>query len=247
MTRQEKPDCEKEPAKKTPARYAALYEDDTISEEDEDADGVAELEAEVLQNELEKRKAMLRSLIEILVYCVIVVGITVLVKVFVMQPIRIAGSSMNDTLQNEDIVVLEKLTYHFRTPERFDVIVFRPYSGNEQFFVKRIIGLPGEIVYIDNAGQIHLADAYEDGRYENDRILTESYGKGLTYPGDYGTEDNPAVLGKDEFFVLGDNRAGSHDSRRGDVGKVSAKQIEGRVVVRLLPLRSFGSLQPQGN
>lgn len=232
-----------------PASYAPLYEEESPTNEEAVEDEVLAEDAEesvedaIREDLRKKRLRFLREVVETIAYCTIVVVLTMVIKAFVIQPIAVDGTSMQETLQDNDIVLLEKVSYWFSEPERFDIIVFRPYENSNEFYVKRVIGLPGEVLYIDENGQIHIADGYSNGVYENDRILEESYGNDvIRHIGtiDYGTVDNPAVLGEDEFYVLGDNRNNSRDSRKWDIGSVHIDQIEGKVVCRLIPISEFG-------
>ncbi len=138
---------------------------------------------------------------------------------------------MMDTLLDEDNLIVEKISYHFDNPKRFDIIVFYPYGreDKEHYFIKRVIGLPGEKIQIIG-----------ENIYINDEILEESYGKDpITYP---GLAVEPILLEEDEYFVLGDNREISRDSRFEDVGPVKRDLIEGKVLIRLYPFASFGTV-----
>ena len=138
---------------------------------------------------------------------------------------------MMNTLIDKENLLVEKVSYHFKDPERFDVIVFYPYGrDNEEYYIKRVIGLPGETV------QIIGSDIYINGE-----ILEENFGKD---PIDLaGTVEEPQTLGDDEFFVLGDNRKVSQDSRYEEVGFVKKKNIEGRAILRIFPFSKFGTFQ----
>ncbi len=205
-------------------------------------EAVEQLETDILEDRQRKRRHLLREVAETTVYCTIVVVLTMLIKAFVIQPIIVDGISMRDTLQDNDIVLLEKVSYWFSGPERYDIIVFQPYENTESYYVKRVIGIPGDVLYIDEEGRIHIADGYSEGIYENDRILEENYGREATSRANVqcGTKENPAILGEGEYYVLGDNRNNSHDSRAWDIGKVHEEQIQGKVVCRLFPIKAFG-------
>jgi signal peptidase I len=156
---------------------------------------------------------------------VITVIITLLFITFVAQTAITIGSSMSPTLNGGDVLVMEKITKRFGGLERFDVVVFNPENGQHDSYIKRIIGLPGEKVRIDEMGNIYI-----DGE-----ILNENYGKEtINDPGNAVTE---ITLGKNEYFVLGDNRNDSLDSRFSDVGSVNIKQIKGRVMFGLWPIQ----------
>ena len=133
------------------------------------------------------------------------------------------GPSMNDTLQDGDRLVLNKFTYRVTDLDRFDIIVFKYAYDTDTYYVKRIIGLPGESVRIDEQGQIWI----------NDELLEENYGKETME--DPGIAAEPVNLRAGEYFVLGDNRNNSIDSRSPDVGIVRKSQILGSAWLRLYP------------
>lgn len=169
--------------------------------------------------------------IEALIYIAIIVLCVKVVPRYVIQRTIVEGDSMMNTLIDKENLLVEKVSYHFKDPERFDVIVFYPYGrDNEEYYIKRVIGLPGETV------QIIGSDIYINGE-----ILEENFGKD---PIDLaGTVEEPKTLGDDEFFVLGDNRKVSQDSRYEEVGFVKKKNIEGRAILRIFPFSKFGIFQ----
>ena len=148
-----------------------------------------------------------------------------------IQRTIVDGKSMMNTLKDGENLLAEKVSYRFGEPKRFDVIVFYPYGrDNDAYYIKRVIGLPGETV------QIKGSTIYIDGK-----PLKENYGKD---PIDYaGIAEKPIKLGDDEYFVLGDNREISRDSRYEEVGKVKRKNIEGRAVLRIYPFNKFGTFR----
>jgi signal peptidase I len=139
---------------------------------------------------------------------------------------------MNVTLEDGDNLIVDKLSYRFSEPERYDIIVF-PYQYQEKtYYIKRIIGMPGETVQIID-GMVYI-----DGE-----MLDESYGKEvMQYSGVAG---DPIELGNDEYFVLGDNRNNSSDSRDPSVGNIKEDQIIGKAFIRIWPLNKFGILKHQ--
>ena len=164
-----------------------------------------------------KERSIFRELGGWLLYILIIIGLTYLIITFVGQRTRVSGSSMETTLSNGDNLIVDKLTYHFKEPKRYDIIVF-PYKYEENtYYIKRIIGLPGETVQI------------ADGRVTIDGVLLEEPSEREEIR-DARRASEPVVLGQAEYFVLGDNRNGSSDSRDSDIGNVSAEQIIGRVV-----------------
>lgn len=179
----------------------------------------------------EKQTNMVREIISWAVYIGVVVGLTYLILTYVGQRTMVDGRSMNPTLNDGDNLIVEKLFYRFHDPERFDIIVF-PFDDTK-FYIKRIIGLPGETVQIDYDGNIYI----------NGEILEEDYG--LETILDPGRAAEPITLGDDEYFVLGDNRNNSKDGRNPAVGNIRRDKIVGRAWVRIWPLSDFGLLKHQ--
>ncbi len=170
------------------------------------------------------------AIFELLVYVAIIVVCVMVVPRYVIQRTIVDGTSMEATLQDQDNLLVDKLSYRFSDPKRFDVIVFYPYGReNEDYYIKRVIGLPGETI------QIVGDTIYIDGK-----VLKESYGKDPMT--ESGIASEPLKLGKDEYFVLGDNREVSEDSRYEEVGPVHRSQIIGKVWIRIWPLNKFGKV-----
>lgn len=153
--------------------------------------------------------------------------ITFMFLFFIGQLAVVNGRSMNDTLKDGDLVFMEKITQRFSSLSRYDIIIFD--SGiNNQDFIKRIIGLPEEKVQIDNEGKIFI----------NDNLISESFGKEtMVYP---GIAENGIKLDEKYYFVLGDNRNNSEDSRFEEVGPINYYKIKGRVCYSLMP---FGKIE----
>ena len=176
---------------------------------------------------MEKPKGIVKELLGWIVYIAIIIGLTWLIITFVGQRTRVSGHSMAATLHDGDNLIVDKLSYHFREPKRFEIIVF-PYRHKENtYYIKRIIGLPGETVQVK--------DGYV---YINGEKLDENYG--LEVMEDAGIAAEPIELGEDEYFVLGDNRNHSSDSRDPSVGILHREELIGRAWVRIWPLDSIG-------
>ena len=178
-------------------------------------------------------KGVIREAVSVLIYLAIVFVLTYLVVEFVGQRTVVSGSSMESTLSDGNNLIVDKLSYNFKAPERFDIIVFKYQHEENTYYIKRIIGLPGETVQIDKDGSIFI-----DGN-----LLEEDYGNEVIL--NPGLAEEPFTLGEDEYFVLGDNRNGSTDSRDPLVGAVSEDWILGRAWVRIWPLSDFEILQHQ--
>ena len=176
---------------------------------------------------MEKPKGIVKELLGWIVYIAIIIGLTWLIITFVGQRTRVSGHSMEATLHDGDNLIVDKLSYHFREPKRFEIIVF-PYRHKENtYYIKRIIGLPGETVQVK--------DGYV---YINGEKLDENYG--LEVMEDAGIAAEPIELGEDEYFVLGDNRNHSSDSRDPSVGILHRDELFGRAWIRIWPLDSIG-------
>ena len=182
--------------------------------------------------ETEEKPNVMRELLGMLVYVGIVLAITFLIITFVGQRTHVSGESMENTLDDGDQLIVDKLTYRFHDPERFDIIVFPFRYKDNTYYIKRIIGLPGETVQIAD-GEIYI----------NGEVLEESYGREVMQ--DAGLAAEPLTLGDDEYFVLGDNRNYSSDSRDPSVALIHRKEIIGRAWLRIWPLDSFGILKHQ--
>lgn len=178
---------------------------------------------------------ILKEVISTGLYLLGVLCITYLIITFVGQRTEVSGESMEATLSNADNLIVDKITYRFKDPQRFDIIVFPFQYAENTYYIKRIIGLPGETVQIDEMGTI----------YVNGEILEESYGREVIRPDTVGIAINPITLGEDEYFVMGDNRNNSTDSRTEVVGNIHRKDIIGRAWLRIWPLNKFGILRHQ--
>ena len=175
-------------------------------------------------------KGIIKELFGWILFIVIVVAASYLVVTFVGQRTQVSGESMETTLSDGDHLIVDKITYRFRDPKRYDIVVF-PYRYEENtYYIKRIIGLPGETVQI--------VDGYV---YINGVQLDEHYGNALIK--DPGQAAQPITLGEDEYFVMGDNRNNSQDSRSANVGVVHRDELLGRAWIRIWPLDKFGVIK----
>ncbi len=180
----------------------------------------------------EKKSSIVREILGFLLYVMMVVGITFFIITFIGQRTYVSGSSMENTLHHGDNLIVDKLTYRFSKPKRYDIIVF-PFRYQEKtYYIKRIIGLPGETIQIQD-GVIWI-----DGE-----VLQESYGREVMK--NAGLAADMITLGEDEYFVLGDNRNDSTDSRDPSVGVIYKDEIIGRAWLRIWPLDKIGVLKHQ--
>ena len=180
-------------------------------------------------------KEALKEILKTALYLLSVVCIVYFLITYVGQRTIVDGESMIPTLHHQDNLIVDKLSYRFNDPERYDIIVF-PYEYAENvYYIKRIIGLPGERVRIDEEGYIYI----------NDEVLMESYGREVIRKEFIGLAASEITLGDNEYFVLGDNRNNSRDSRWPDVGNIHREDIIGRAWIRIWPLDDFGKITHQ--
>ncbi|MCD6500908.1 signal peptidase I [bacterium] len=158
--------------------------------------------------------------------------IVIPIRYFVFQPFIVKGFSMEPNFHDGDYLIVDEFSYHFRTPQRGEVIVFRYPKDPSQRFIKRIIGLPGEEVKIEG-GTITIID-----KFGQEQILDESDYLFLDQGSFEG--DEKIKLGEDEYFILGDNRAHSFDSRRW--GPLPREYIVGRVLLRAWPPKAMAMI-----
>lgn len=163
---------------------------------------------------------------------IIVVALAIIIpfRAFVAEPFVVSGSSMVPNFHNKDYLIIERLSYKSHQPQRGDVIVLRYPKDPSQYFIKRIVGLPGEKIEFRQGHVVIYNDQEPQGQQLLEPYLsgqTETLGR----PGPYS-------LGSGEYFVLGDNRMASSDSR--DWGVLPKDDIVGKVWLRVLPLNAFG-------
>ena len=180
-------------------------------------------------------KKIVKETLHAVLYIACVLCLTWLILTFVGQRTEVSGSSMESTLSDGDNLIVDKLSYRFQDPERFDIIVFPFQYDTSKYYIKRIIGLPGETVQIDKEGRIYI----------NGEVLEENYGREVILPENIGIASSLITLGEEEYFVLGDNRNNSSDSRTQVVGNIKRKDIIGKAWVRIWPLDKIGVLTHQ--
>ncbi len=164
---------------------------------------------------------------EVLLFIVLAVVIVIPIRTFIAQPFIVQGESMHPTFGNSDYLIIDQLSYRFHQPLRGDVVVFRAPPNPSLFYIKRVIGLPHETITIDH-GVVHIIK--EDGStldLQEPYVVTEDATYTLT-----------TTLGADQYFVMGDNRPNSSDSRIW--GALDKKEIIGHVFTRLIPVTKAG-------
>lgn len=190
-------------------------------------------DSSVRKRRQEKQASIKQEILQTSLYILIVLCMMFLIVTYVGVRTRVKGTSMMPTLEDGDQLLVDKLTYRFSEPQRFDIVIF-PYRYNpKMIYIKRIIGMPGETVYIDEDGNIYI----------NGQILEEDYG--MEQIRDAGRAHVEITLGENEYFVMGDNRNNSSDSRDPSVGNISRSEIIGKAFLRIWPISHFGILQHQ--
>lgn len=180
------------------------------------------------EEEKEQKISWKRTLIAFGICVLVAIGIALIITNFVASHTKVDGSSMESTLEDGDDIIVEKFSYLTKDPERYDIIVF--HQSDTENYIKRVIALPGERIQITE-GKIYI----------NDRAVFDAYGN--TKMEDGGIAEKPIKLGEDEYFVLGDNRNASKDSRDKAVGVIKREQIIGKAWLRVMPFENFGKLE----
>lgn len=179
------------------------------------------------------KKEILKEILSTSLYLLFVLFFTFILVKYVCQRTEVIGDSMNNTLMDGDNLMVDKISYRFKEPERFDIIVFPYQYAKRTYYIKRIIGLPGETVRIDENGTIYI----------NEEVLDENYGKDKkTFP---GIAEEGITLGEDEYFVMGDNRNNSKDSRDPSVGTIKRRKIMGKAWLQIWPLNKIHFVKHQ--
>ena len=190
-------------------------------------DGVQEQENPPVNNGPGKIAGFRKATFEFLKYCLIAAIVVVPIRMWVAQPFLVSGSSMVPSFEHGEYLIVDEFSYHFTEPQRGEVIIFRYPNDPSKFFIKRIVGLPEEKMEIKNGKAIIFNQQFPEGI-----ALDEGY---VIQNGNYSMDDLSVTLGADEYFVMGDNRPMSSDSRIW--GTLSRDLIVGRAWIRLWPLQ----------
>ena len=188
--------------------------------------------ANTKEQEPKEQKSMAREILEMVFYLVIALLAALFIVNFVGQRTQVDGHSMDPTLADGQNLILDKVSYRFRDPERYDIIVF-PFeeNGKKEHFIKRIIGLPGETVQIID-GYVYI---------NGEKLESDIYGAEVMK--NPGRAAEPITLGDDEYFVLGDNRNSSEDSRYANIGNIKKEYIKGKAWFVVRPFKKMGRIR----
>lgn len=158
---------------------------------------------------------------------VVFIAIILFIAIYIVGLQQVVGPSMSPTLENGDILILDKVTYRFFDIKRNDVIAF--YSSKSKYLIKRVIGMPGDYIEFKN-NQLYINNELVKEEYLNENVITEDFSlNSLGYQ----------KIPEDMYFVVGDNRTNSSDSRDYDIGLIKEEDILGKVRFRLWPLNQM--------
>ena len=174
-----------------------------------------------------KKESKGQSFWELVRFAIIAIAIVVPIRIFIAQPFIVSGSSMFPTFKDGQYLVVDELSYELGNPKRDDVIVFKYPNDTTKFFIKRVIGLPNETVKIDGSDITIINQEHPKGFKLDQPFVQNKSTNEMTY-----------ILKEGEYFVMGDNRIASSDSRYW--GPVPRKLMVGRVLLRLLPINGIG-------
>jgi len=191
--------------------------------ENSSAENEVNAEAAAFKEKRTQKKG--ESWADLLKFAVIALIIVVPIRMFIAKPFVVSGSSMVPTFENGDYLIVDQLTYKFEDPARGDVVIFRYPNDRTKFYIKRIIGLPGDTIKSEDGKVIIYNKHYPDGLF-----LDEPYLENISL-------DNFTVTLREKYFVMGDNRPQSSDSR--EWGPLEESYIIGRPVLRLHPVQNI--------
>ena len=180
------------------------------------------------KNSLRKESGW-QSFWELARFTIIAIIIVIPIRIFIAQPFIVSGSSMSPTFENGQYLVVDELSYKLNDPERGDVAIFKYPKDTKKFFIKRVIGLPNETINIKGSDVTIINEKNPDGFIIDQPYVINTANNDLTFE-----------LKDEEYFVMGDNRSASSDSR--SWGAVSRKLMVGKAFLRLLPINKIGIL-----
>ena len=178
------------------------------------------------KNSPENKKTFIKDIITVVL---LVAFVVIPIRTFIAQPFVVYGASMSPTFENCDYLIVDQISYKFKEPQRLDVIIFKYPNDTSKFFIKRIIGLPNETVEIFGSDIFIKNSENPDGFKLNETYIQNS-----------GNNNLIRTLGPNEYFVMGDNRPASSDSRMW--GNLDKKFIVGKTFLQLLPITRIGLL-----
>ncbi len=181
----------------------------------------------------ESFKDFVFEMIKVLIVSLVII---VPIRAYVVQPFYVDGASMEPNFHDGEYLIVDEISYRFKDPERGDIVIFHPPDNPKVYYIKRIIGMPNEVIDIKN-GEIRIFeyDSAEPLIVDETKYLSEDY---FLRP----SEKYHVKLGEGEYYLMGDNRQSSLDSRR--LGPISESHIKGKVVLRAFPFDQFTVIKP---
>lgn len=173
------------------------------------------------------QRSRFKAVLENVFYIGAAIALAALIQAFVIRPFIVSGSSMEPNIENKEYLIIDEISYRFKEPERGDVVVLRSPPEPQKYYIKRIIGLPGETVTVDGTVVSIVNAANPKGFVLDEPYISSSLNQ-------HGVMRMSVTIPKDKYFVLGDNRDGSYDSR--SWGLLPEENIRGRALLRLLPV-----------
>ena len=190
----------------------------------------------VASSNKKRMKAIWSFLSDILINGVVIIAIVFFIRFAIFSPFKVEGSSMEPTLYTKEYIIVDKISYRFKEPERGDVVVLIPPSNTKEHYIKRIIGLPGEKLEFLNGQVLVHNDEYPTGIRIDEPYLSEENIRTI-----FNGEPNIIEIPENHYFVMGDNRRHSNDSR--NFGTVHKRNLVGRAWIIVFPFDHAGFIE----
>lgn len=199
----------------------------------------------------EKQHGILFHVLDVVFNIVVIVAIVAGIRTFLVSPFQVEGSSMTNTLEDNEYIIINKLAYYIGQPQRGEIVVFRPPNETNKYYVKRVIGMPGDSISIRD-GYVYLTPAGSDEETRLDEGYLDERNAGKTYrhpPGSGDTSEIDFTVPEGRYFLMGDNRQGSLDSRSftlpdgSSAPYVAEDNIKGRVWFVALPVTKIHAFE----
>jgi signal peptidase I len=202
--------------------------------------------------EKKKKNSWWLDILDIGLNVIIIVGIVVAIRTFLVSPFQVDGPSMNNTLEDNQYIIINKLAYYIGSPKRGDVVVFKAKQTNEKYYVKRVLGVGGDEVIL-RGGDVFIKTPDSEFEVKIEEAYLAEDNLGRTYqrhPNSGNTTEKRYQVPSDQYFLMGDNRQGSLDSRSfkdengAEVPFIAENDIKGRVWFVALPVTKIHALSP---